>query len=130
MVPEAIEHFSWAVLIYALLSLTLIRMVPVAISLVGSGLRLPSLTFLGWFGPRGLASILFVLVVVEEGRLASGPLLEGTVVLTVLLSAMMHGATAYPFARRYGAYVERNVTTREDHEVVEMPVRVSHTESN
>jgi NhaP-type Na+/H+ or K+/H+ antiporter len=129
MVPEAIEHFSWSVLIYALLSLTLIRMVPVAISLVGSGLRLPSLTFLGWFGPRGLASILFVLVVVEEGRLVSGPLLEGTVVLTVFLSAMMHGATAYPFARRYGAYVERNVTTREDRAAVEMPVRVSHTES-
>ena len=128
LVPEAIEHFSWRVLLYSLLSLTLIRMAPVAISLVGSGLRVPSIAFLGWFGPRGLASILFVLVVVEEGRLASGPLLEGIVVLTVFLSAMMHGATAYPFARRYGAYVERNDTTIEDHEVVEMPVRVSHTE--
>ena len=127
MVPEAIAHFSWQVLLYSLLSLTLIRMAPVAISLMGSGLRVPSIAFLGWFGPRGLASILFVLVVVEEGRLASGPLLEGIVVLTVFLSAMMHGATAYPFARRYGAYVERNDTTGEDHEVVEMPARVSHT---
>lgn len=130
LVPEAIEHFSWRVLLYSLLSLTLIRMAPVAISLVGSGLRVPSIAFLGWFGPRGLASILFVLVVVEEGRLASGPLLEGIVVLTVFLSAMMHGATAYPFARRYGAYVERNDTTIEDHEVVEMPVRVSHADSS
>jgi NhaP-type Na+/H+ or K+/H+ antiporter len=129
MVPDAIEHFSWEIFIYALLSLTLVRMIPVAISLVGSDLRAPSLAFLGWFGPRGLASILFVLVVVEEGRLASGPLLEGTVVLTVFLSAMLHGATAYPLARRYGAYVEENETPRESREAMDLPVRVRHTES-
>ena len=67
---------------------------PVALALVGSGLRLPGVAFVGWFGPRGLASILFVLVVVEEGRLASGPLLEGIVLLTVFLSAMLHGASS------------------------------------
>jgi NhaP-type Na+/H+ or K+/H+ antiporter len=129
MVPEAIEHFSWEILIYALLSLTVVRMLPVAISLIGTDLRAPSLAFLGWFGPRGLASILFVLVVVEEGRLAIGPLLEGTVVLTVFLSAMLHGATAYPLARRYGAYVEENETPRESREAMDLPVRVRHTES-
>jgi len=70
-----------------------------------------------------------MLVVVEEGRLTIGPLLEGTVVLTVFLSAVLHGATAYPLARQYGAYVEENETTTESSVVMDLPVRVRHTES-
>lgn len=102
MVPEGLAILSLETLGYALLSLTLVRMVPVAISQMGTGLRTPSILFLGWFGPRGLASILFSLLVVEEGHLESGVLLEGVVVLTVLLSALLHGASAYPLALRYG----------------------------
>jgi NhaP-type Na+/H+ or K+/H+ antiporter len=127
MVPEAIAHFSLATFGYALLSLTVVRMLPVALSLLGSGLRAPSVAFLGWFGPRGLASILFALVVVEEGRLAVGPLLEGVVVLTVLMSAVLHGATAYPFTRRYGSYAASHGAAEEAHEPIDMPVRVRHT---
>lgn len=127
MVPDAIAHFSLATLAYALISLTLVRMLPVALSLFGTGLRAPSVAFLGWFGPRGLASILFALVVVEEGRLASGPLLEGVVVLTVLLSALLHGATAYPLARRYGAYAARHAPVEEARETMDLPVRVRHS---
>jgi NhaP-type Na+/H+ or K+/H+ antiporter len=82
--------------------------------------------FLGWFGPRGLASILFVQLVVEEGRLAVGPHLEGVVILTVLLSAALHRATAYPFARRYGAYTMKLGPTEEFRESEGLPVRVSH----
>jgi NhaP-type Na+/H+ or K+/H+ antiporter len=125
LVPEAISQLSLTTLAYALLSLTVVRMLPVALSLFGSGLRLPSLGFLGWFGPRGLASILFVLVVVEEGRLEAGPLLEGVVMLTVLLSAVLHGMSAYPFARRYGAYAAAH-GHEENRESIDMPVRVSH----
>lgn len=127
MVPMAIAHFSVAALVYAVSSLTLVRMLPVALSLIGSGLRAPSVAFLGWFGPRGLASILFALVVVEEGRLAVGPLLEGVVVLTVLLSATLHGATAYPFARRYGAYAAEHELPVGASELMDLPVRVRHT---
>jgi NhaP-type Na+/H+ or K+/H+ antiporter len=129
MVPGAIGSFSGAAFVYAVLSLSVVRMVPVALSLLGSGLRAPSVAFLGWFGPRGLASILFALVVVEEGRLTSGPLLEGVVVLTVLLSAVMHGATAYPLARRYAACAAAREPAEAAEESMDIPVRVRHAES-
>ncbi|MBW2241767.1 MAG: cation:proton antiporter [Deltaproteobacteria bacterium] len=127
MVPSALAQVSVSTLVYALLSLTMVRMIPVALSLLGTGLGTPSVAFLGWFGPRGLASILFALVVVEEGRLASGPQLEGVVVLTVLLSAILHGATAYPFARRYGAHAEEGERRELAKETIDLPVRVRHS---
>jgi NhaP-type Na+/H+ or K+/H+ antiporter len=126
MVPEALAQVSPATLAYAVLSLTLVRMLPVGLSLLGSGLSAPSVGFLGWFGPRGLASILFALVVVEEGLLASGPVLEGVVMLTVLLSALLHGVTAYPLARRYGDYAAERTATEETGEALDLPVRVRH----
>ena len=128
MVPDAIANLSLAVVAYALLSLTFIRLLPVALSLLGTGLRMPSVAFLGWFGPRGLASILFALVVVEEGELAVGPMLKDVVVLTVLLSAMLHGATAYPFARRYGAYAAEQAPEKDAEGSMDLPVRVRHTD--
>ncbi len=126
MVPEALAHASPSTLLYAALSLTLVRMVPVALSLLGSGLFGASFAFVGWFGPRGLASILFVLLVVEPGRLDSGGLLEGIVVLTVLMSALAHGATAYPVARRYGASVTARRAAAEQEASMDLPVRVRH----
>jgi NhaP-type Na+/H+ or K+/H+ antiporter len=128
MVPAALAHAGAEALVYALLSLTLIRMLPVAVSLVGSGLRPASFVFIGWFGPRGLASILFVLVVLEAGQLESGPLLETVVVLTVLLSTLLHGISAYPLARRYGAHVELTGEAPEHEPVTELPVRVQHSD--
>jgi NhaP-type Na+/H+ or K+/H+ antiporter len=104
-------------------------MLPVALALWGSGLRPATVGFVGWFGPRGLASILFVLIVVEEGRLESGPLLMSVVVLTVLLSAVLHGAIAYPAARRYGAYVSKQAPSEEMGEAADLPVRVRHSEA-
>ena len=126
MVPAALPHLTLEALLYAIASLTLVRMLPVALSLLGSGLRGPSVAFLGWFGPRGLASILFALLIVEEGRLASGPFLVAVVVLTVLLSTFLHGVTAYPLARRYGAYSASLDAGEEHREVTEMPVRIRH----
>jgi NhaP-type Na+/H+ or K+/H+ antiporter len=126
LVPDAIAHSSLVTFVYALLSLTLIRMLPVGLSLLGTGLRVPSVAFLGWFGPRGLASILFALVVVEEGKLPIGPILEDVVVLTVLLSAILHGASAYPFARRYGAWAAERAPTEEAEKSMNLPVRVRH----
>ena len=60
---------TWSIALYAVLSLTLVRMFPVALSMIGTGARRPTLAFLGWFGPRGLASIVFAVLVLEEGGL-------------------------------------------------------------
>ncbi len=127
LLPEALPHATGGALLYALLSLTVVRLVPVALSLLGTGLRPASIAFLGWFGPRGLASILFVLLVVEEGRLASGPFLQAVVVLTVLASTLLHGLTAYPLARRYGDYAAALEESRAElAEAPELPVRIPH----
>ena len=66
LLPEGLDHVNVTFVTYAVLSLTVIRMIPIALSLLGSGIRLPTSLFLGWFGPRGLASILFVLLILEE----------------------------------------------------------------
>ncbi len=128
LVPEAMAHVSLAVVGYAVLSLTVVRMVPVALALVGLGLKPPTLGFLGWFGPRGLASILFVLLIVESGRLEQGALIEAVVVLTVLGSILLHGASAHPAAQRYGAWVrEQSAAMPEMDDVQEHPVRIRST---
>ena len=106
-------------------SLTVARMAPVAVSMVGSGLRPPSVAFLGWFGPRGLASILFVIVVVSEGMLANAELLFAIVVTTVLASIVSHGVTAAPLATKYGNLVarQRDICHAELTSVTEHPLR-------
>jgi NhaP-type Na+/H+ or K+/H+ antiporter len=88
-------------LVYALLSLTVIRMLPIYLSLTGTGERTGAKLFLGWFGPRGLASIVFVLIVVNEGVPEAG-FLAMVVVLTVFFSLIAHGISANPLARRIG----------------------------
>jgi NhaP-type Na+/H+ or K+/H+ antiporter len=132
MVPEALAHADGRAFLYAALSLTIVRMLPVMLSLLGAGLRPASVAFLAWFGPRGLASILFALVVVEAGQLASGRQLETIVVLTVFLSTLLHGISAYPLARRYGAFVAtlRSRATAERQPASELPVRVRHAGSS
>jgi NhaP-type Na+/H+ or K+/H+ antiporter len=98
---------SWEVVLYALLSLTLIRGVPVAIALAGSGLRRVSILFVGWFGPRGLASIVLAYVVLEEETELGGidPIVL-TMTVTVLLSVAAHGVTASPLSARLGRRLE------------------------
>ena len=98
---------DWRVLLYAVLSLTVIRMLPVAVSLLGLGVRTEAKLFLGWFGPRGLASIVFIIIVADE-KLPGGPTLIATVVATVVLSILAHGLTANPLAARFGATASAN----------------------
>lgn len=98
----AFAHLSWRVAVYALLSLTLLRMVPVAISLLGAGFDGATVVFLGWFGPRGLASVVFALIAIEE--LGTSPAMDtaiATVALTVAASVVLHGVTAGPGGRSY-----------------------------
>jgi NhaP-type Na+/H+ or K+/H+ antiporter len=78
-----------------------VRMVPVALSLIGTGLDRSTVLFIGWFGPRGLASLVFALIALEQ----AGPVAEeavAVIALTVLLSVLAHGVTASPLAGRYG----------------------------
>ena len=109
------------VIVYALLSLTVIRMAPVAIALAGTRLQPLTVVFVGWFGPRGLASIVFLVIGLEGLRQAgvdSGPLAP-TIAWTVLLSVILHGITAGPLAARYGRRMTDLPATAPEHEAEE-----------
>ena len=94
------------VLVYAVLSLTVVRMVPVALASIGSGLDRDTVLFVGWFGPRGLASLVFALLALEElGDRADEAV--AVIGVTVLLSVVAHGVSAAPLAARYGAAAAR-----------------------
>jgi NhaP-type Na+/H+ or K+/H+ antiporter len=93
--PLAFDHFSWKVLLYALLSLTVIRMLPVFLTLKGMGLRTDEKLFMGWFGPRGLASIVFAVIIVNE-NLPGGSTIVVAAVYTIMLSVLLHGLSANP----------------------------------
>jgi NhaP-type Na+/H+ or K+/H+ antiporter len=123
LLPEALAHADATFVIYAVLSLTLIRMLPIALSLLGSGVRLPTYLFLGWFGPRGLASILFVLLILEQTSLPHREELLSITVITVALSVLLHGLTAAPFARHYGRLTEKMGACEEIGVVSDMPLR-------
>lgn len=123
LLPEGLAHVNVTIVAYAVLSLTVIRMIPIALSLLGSGIRLPTYLFLGWFGPRGLASILFVLLILEEAEIPHKQELLSITVITVALSVVLHGISAAPLARRYGRLAERMGECEESKAVCELPLR-------
>ena len=100
VVSLAIRQLSWQILLYAILSLTLVRILPVLLSLSGIALDLESKLFVGWFGPRGLASIVFA-VIVLDANLPNSEMLAIVVACTIILSVLTHGLTANPWAKRY-----------------------------
>ena len=105
LLGPALEHVSWQIALYAVLSLTIVRMLPVAISLLGSHARAPTVAFIGWFGPRGLASIVFA-VVVEDTFQAHTETILTACYLTVGLSVLLHGLSAAPLVSRYAAWYQ------------------------
>ncbi|MCX5232539.1 sodium:proton antiporter [Streptomyces sp. NBC_00233] len=126
LLGPALEHLSWRIILYAVLSLTVVRMLPVVLSLVGSGLRLPTVAYIGWFGPRGLASVVLALLVVEE-HVPGVELLGRVVAITVGLSVLLHGVSAVYLAERYGRWHEKAAAAsrelREGSPVLDSPVR-------
>jgi len=102
LLPAAMQHLTLNCFIFSIFALTLMRMLPIALSLTGLKLGLHTIAFLGWFGPRGLASVLFLLMVMQSTDLARESELLAAVALTVTLSILLHGITAAPWARRYG----------------------------
>ena len=111
-----LPHVTWQIVVYAAISLTLIRMVPVAIAMLGTGAQLPTVAFMGWFGPRGLASIVFALIALQDGIPDRQTLLT-TVMLTILLSVFLHGLSSVPlvaaYSRWYGAHVAKHPSAPE-----------------
>lgn len=115
--PVVADISSWEPVVFALLSLTALRMIPVAVALLGSGARWPTVLFVGWFGPRGLASLIFALLSIEELGGADGSVVGGhaevlaTIGLAVLLSVLAHGLSGQPLAERYGRWSARARST-------------------
>lgn len=132
LLPQVWSHIDASVVIYALLSLTVIRMLPVFVSLIGKHFRWETTLFLGWFGPRGLASILFVLLVLEHANLAHESLVFDTVIVTVALSILLHGISALPGVNAYAMVLRicearGDALTSEQKLVSHMPLRLPTT---
>lgn len=104
-----IYNITWQIILYSILSLTVIRMLPVAVSLIGTKLGRDTVLFIGWFGPRGLASIVLALLALDELKVFPGDTTFITVVfVTVLLSVFAHGLTASPLSNLYARRVSRD----------------------
>ncbi|RXZ51929.1 cation:proton antiporter [Agromyces binzhouensis] len=106
----ALPYVTWQVFVYAVLSLTVVRMLPVAIALAGSGARRPTVAFIGWFGPRGLASLVFALLAAESG-VPEGETVLTTVVVTVAFSITLHGLTSAPLVEVYHRWYDAHTAT-------------------
>ena len=101
-IPPTIDYWDLNVFVYSLLSLTVLRMIPVAISMIGTKFDLSTILFIGWFGPRGIASILYVLIVINQlGSIKGHETIYSVISLTILLSIILHGLSAQPLARLY-----------------------------
>ena len=106
LLGPTLKHVSWQIALYAGLSLTVVRMLPVAIAMLGSAAKWQTVGFLGWFGPRGLASIVFAVITVQQAHLAGVDTILRATYLTIGLSVFAHGITAVPLARRYARWYE------------------------
>ena len=122
-VGAAIDDLTWRAVVYALLSLTLVRMLPVALAMTRAELRWESLLFLGWFGPRGLASIVFGLMVLEAADVPAQEEVFTVVVWTVLFSVFAHGISAPLAVVHYTRRVLREEAIGQDGEA-EMPMEM------
>ncbi|MEN8041495.1 MAG: sodium:proton antiporter [Actinomycetota bacterium] len=118
---------TWQMIAFGIASLTVVRMVPVALALIGTGLRLPTVLYIGWFGPRGLASLVFAGTVVVVSDPEDAPVILAVVSAAVAMSVLAHGATAVPWSRRYAAWFRRKTSDErampESDEIEHMPVR-------
>jgi NhaP-type Na+/H+ or K+/H+ antiporter len=107
-VPIMIARFDVAIVLHAVLSLTVVRMIPAALARIGRGFHRNTVLFVGWFGPRGLASLVFALLALEEFGTGADQAVA-VIALTVLLSVIAHGVSAAPLASRYGRAAEASL---------------------
>jgi len=124
MLPEGLLHLTGEIVVYALLSLTIVRMLPIAISLIGKRLMWQTVALFGWFGPRGIASIIYMLIVLNRAHLEDADRLLRVTVVTIGLSVLLHGASALPLTRWYHRLKDdMDETMAEMQPVTEMPTR-------
>jgi NhaP-type Na+/H+ or K+/H+ antiporter len=123
---------QWQTVVYAVLSLTVVRMLAVAISLAGANMQLPSILYMGWFGPRGLATIILTIEVVGESTLDGSSTIADAALFTVALSVVVHGASAWWGSNAYANHVEGHprradlVEARQPASAVRVPLRARH----
>jgi len=122
---DVLDAAPTGIVIYALLSLTVVRMVPVALASIGSRLHASTVAFMGWFGPRGLASVVFALIAFDDlGHRGDGEVVLGAIAATVLASVVLHGVTAGPLVGRYSRRAAALADDRpEQAEVPTIPTR-------
>ena len=120
----ALDDLGWEILVYASLSLTAVRMLSVALSLIGSGARRPTVAFVGWFGPRGLATIVFAVILIDESALPHESSLLLAAIATIGMSVFAHGITARPLTNRYVRWYESH--PRDDQPAMERVPAASH----
>ena len=127
MLPPTLTILNPAMLLFAVLSLTVMRMLPVWISMIGAKIQPATTLFLGWFGPRGIASILYTFTVLEAESIPGEEVIYSAAMIAVLFSIFAHGISAAPLSNRYGAKMselEKDETGLIEHqEVIEMPLR-------
>jgi sodium/hydrogen antiporter len=107
VIVPVVREATWRDVVYAVLSLTVVRMLAVALALAGTGLDRTTVAFIGWFGPRGLASVVFALIAFDELAPQEANRSLTTIAMVVLFSVVLHGLSAGPFAARYGRSVAR-----------------------
>ena len=107
LLAPRLGEITGSVILYGVLSLTVVRMIPVGISMIRSGMDIRSTLFMGWFGPRGLASLVFAATIVIESGLPNAELINLVVLATVGLSIIAHGITAWPGSNAYGKWFEQ-----------------------
>lgn len=107
LVPTVFDEINGWVIGFGILSLTMVRMVPVAISLIGTHLQTDSRLFIGWFGPRGVATIVFSMVLLDEIEVSGRQEIFVAAMATVMLSVLCHGLSAYPAAKWYARRTQR-----------------------
>jgi NhaP-type Na+/H+ or K+/H+ antiporter len=129
MLPPALKQIDVTVVVYALLSLTVVRMLPVAISMIGAKLRWESVLFLGWFGPRGIPSLLYLFMILRVEETAGQDISIHVAVVTVFFSVILHGLSAAPlsnwYAGRIAQYDTADLADPEKKAAPELPSRVA-----
>lgn len=106
VVGQSFESFSWQIIVYSILSLTVIRMLPTFLVLAGLNLGTDEKLFIGWFGPRGLASVVFAVIVINA-QLPGSHIIAMTAMCTIVLSIIAHGISANYFINKLVSRIQK-----------------------
>jgi NhaP-type Na+/H+ or K+/H+ antiporter len=126
VVADVVGHFEWQYLGYALVSLVVVRPLAVLLSLLGSGVKLATDAFVGWAGPRGLASIVYAVLIADSSGVPARRDVFLVAATTLIISIYLHGMTAGPVSTLYGKYVKGVLrpSAPELTKVTEFPLRL------